>query len=607
VQRMFSTVRSVTLGADFDSQTAAVEVVVSAHEAPRSNRAGTVPRIISGRRRGGSVAAVAESDGARIPTSPRATANVAPVQEKGSLGRSRRTLAAIAGIALGVVLSAPAGASAATYPEAVLLVSGFDTASPYTTPDPSCDGKEGPEWDPAGGIARTLKPAGLKVFTAPVRQTGGSLLPPCAGAGELLPADDTVINSNGETDSNGQALARLIGFLRDEYGVMRLHIVGHSDGGLWSRSAITQDDAYSGVEVLSLTTLGTPHTGSLVADLAIELNGGKCDFSNTIEQLICDSVIEVAQLMLKDLGKVATSELTNGFLTGWNPKQRIGSCPVTGIAGNHVGFTVPLLGYYTPSDGAVGVSSALGERALAIDGSTIPAPGIPNFIEGGTYDVVHGDSLSFIATQNLLNTQAISNEVQATVVAAMSNTTACNVGGGEARPGPTEVGVPLYRLDVPNQRGRLSRPDEGELVAAKRKVNVNCGRERLEPTLHKGDERIRLFDTFGCEKRLRVTGGKAGKAAGGKARSRKAVLLDRADRNAVTVTHDGDEVMIEIDGPKVRKLRVVAWSGGERERLALDGDGRATLPGGGERSWLRIRARTKPGSVVSTGHTILSR
>jgi pimeloyl-ACP methyl ester carboxylesterase len=428
-----------------------------------------------------------------------------------------------------------------------------------------------------------------------VRQTGEPLLAPCTGPGEAAPPDTAVINSNGELDANGLAVANLIGFMRDAYGVEKLHLVGHSDGGLWSRSAITQDSGYAGLEVLSLTTLGTPHIGSLVADLAINLDGGKCDFSNEIEQLICESVVEVADLMLEDLGKVATTELTNGFLTGWNPKQRIGSCPVTGIAGNHVGFTIPVLGYYTPSDGAVGVSSALGQRAVAIDGNTIPAPGIPNFKQGGTYDVVHGLGLDFLDTANLLNTQAVSNEVRDTVLAARTNTTACNTGAGEAEPGETALGLPLHRFVPPNRRGRLPRPDSGEFLAAKRGVAVRCGGTELDATALRGDPRLALFETSGCNKRPRVR------------RRARAVLIDHAERNDVMVTIAGTELQIDVQGSRVRQLRAVIWSGGRRERLDLDGDGSATLPEGDERTWLRIRAKPKPGATVASGTTLLSR
>ena len=505
----------------------------------------------------------------------------------------RRTIVAVA-VCAGGAFALPASASAATYPEAVLLVSGFDTASPYTTPDPSCNGKEGPEWSLPDGIATTLKGAGLNVFTAPVQQAKEPLPPQCAGPGELLPPSTTVINSNGEVDDNGKALASLIGFMRAEYGVQKLHLVGYSDGGLWSRSAITQDSAYEGVEVLSLTTLGTPHTGSLVADLAIQLNGGKCDFSG-YEQLICDAVISAVQVMVTELGKVATAELTNGFLTPWNRQQQIGSCPVAGIAGDAVGFNIPLLQYYTPSDGAVGLGSALGEKTLAIDGSTIPAPGIPNFIQGGTYDVVHTPSLSFYSAHNLLNTAAISSEVTTRVQSAASNTMPCNVAGEAAPdPAPTEVGVPLYRLNPANRRGLLPRPDDGELVAAKPGVKLKCGGAAIDSVIFRGNDGISVFETSGCEKRMRVKG------------KRRRALLMAAARSSATLTVHGDEAQVELGGPKVRRLRVIAFGGGERQRLALDEDGTATLPDS-ELRWVRIRAVTKPGGVIATGSALLPR
>jgi pimeloyl-ACP methyl ester carboxylesterase len=515
------------------------------------------------------------------------------VRDRGSPGRLRGVLVAAA-IAAGIVLGVPAGATAATYPEAVLLVSGFDTASPYSSPDPSCNGKEGPEWSLPGGVGTTLKAAGMNVFTAPIQQAQEPLLPPCTGPGELLPPTTTVINSNGEVDANGKALASLIGFLRDEYGVQKLHLVGYSDGGLWSRSAITQDAGYQGVDILSLTTLGTPHTGSLVADLAIELNGGKCDFSNSIEQLICNAVISAVQVMVNDLGKVATQELTNGFLTPWNKQQRIGACPVTGIGGNAVGFNIPLLQYYTPNDGAVGTGSAHGEKTLAIDGSTIPAPGIPNFIEGGTYDVVHSPSLSFYSIANLLNTAAISNEVRTRIHNASSNTTPCNTSqSADPAPGPTEVSIPLYRLEAPNRRGRLERPDDGALVAAKPGVKVECGGTKLDSLIYRSADGVTFLDATGCDKKMRVKG-----------KRRRALMLD-VSRNTAAVSVDADGAAeLSVDGPRVRGLRAVVRSGGHRVELSPAEP--ETLPDA-ELTWVRVRAKTKPGGELASGHALIPR
>ena len=61
-------------------------------------------------------------------------------------GGIRPSLCSATWLALGVlaVLGATAnGAEAApAYPKAVLLVSGFETKTPFSTPDPTCRGKE---------------------------------------------------------------------------------------------------------------------------------------------------------------------------------------------------------------------------------------------------------------------------------------------------------------------------------------------------------------------------------------------------------------------------------------------------------------------------------
>jgi hypothetical protein len=59
-----------------------------------------------------------------------------------------------------------------------------------------------------------------------------------------------------------------------EYGTERVHILAHSKGGLWSRTAIeTLSEEDSEIGVFSLTTLNTPHRGSVLADFSVYSNG----------------------------------------------------------------------------------------------------------------------------------------------------------------------------------------------------------------------------------------------------------------------------------------------------------------------------------------------
>ncbi|HEY8581785.1 MAG TPA: hypothetical protein VIL49_02525, partial [Capillimicrobium sp.] len=101
-----------------------------------------------------------------------------------SRGTDARRLVAAALVTTAAALAAPAAAAASP---AVVLVSGFDTATPFTTSDPSCAGQEGNTWGNASGPAAALKGAGLTVFTAPVAQGGGQVPAPCLGPGQAAP------------------------------------------------------------------------------------------------------------------------------------------------------------------------------------------------------------------------------------------------------------------------------------------------------------------------------------------------------------------------------------------------------------------------------------
>ncbi len=503
------------------------------------------------------------------------------------------------------------GASAAPpYPEAVLLVSGFETESPFSTPATDCRGQEGSEWNPPGfpagstpeGIAPVLKDAGFKVFTAPVTKSTKPLPPTCVGPGEPVPVLDTtdpdtmVIESNGGTEANGAALARLIGFLQASYGVSDLRIVGHSDGGLWSRSGITQDAAYPGLDIRSLTTLGTPHTGSYLADLAMELKNGKCDFSNRTEQRICEALVVIANLVVDDLGPTATFQLSNDFLATWNPQQSIGTCPVSVIAGNHVNFRIPFLDYYTPSDGLVGLASAQARWAVDVNGHLIPAPPIPDLREAGVYDVVHGASLSRLYGKTLLNQAQISQQVAETLV--LEGSSSCNTSpsasiatadraekaGARVASADQRLRAPLYRMVAAGKAGRLPKAGPEDFAVTRKGVSVRCGLSRIDPVPLLGDPRLRIHRPAGCDGRLRVRSSDGQSVA-------KALMLRSNRSRHVIARVSGDRVRITVRGKQPRALKVKYLKRGKWRKLKLGGKGWAALPES-NRASLRLRVRT---------------
>src|SRR5688572_29627347 len=113
---------------------------------------------------------------------------------------------------------APASASAVN---AVVLVSGFTTSTPFSTSDPSCLGKEGDTWNVA--VAPPLNQPAQLVFTAP--EADGTTPPaPCVGPGQPAPPASTTIDTGGDVDANGRALASLLAFLRDNYSVTTVQL-----------------------------------------------------------------------------------------------------------------------------------------------------------------------------------------------------------------------------------------------------------------------------------------------------------------------------------------------------------------------------------------------
>jgi triacylglycerol lipase len=92
-----------------------------------------------------------------------------------------------------------------------------------------------------------------------------------------------------------------------------VHIIAHSMGGLDSRLILSPRNPDNIANVVgSLTTVGTPHNGSPVADLCVSFVGGKSPIPavGTIERKIKDSIQDLGKL-LDGLRDLTTTSATN--------------------------------------------------------------------------------------------------------------------------------------------------------------------------------------------------------------------------------------------------------------------------------------------------------
>ena len=112
---------------------------------------------------------------------------------------------------------------------------------------------------------------------------------------------------------------------------------------------------FPGVTVQSITTLGTPHLGSFMADIAESVDPGFCGQDTTCK------VIAYLVIAAKDATfEPALSQVTAVSISQWNPGQgaSLDGIPVSAIAGDAVslpGITNP---YVSPNDVLVGLRSA---------------------------------------------------------------------------------------------------------------------------------------------------------------------------------------------------------------------------------------------------------
>lgn len=168
-------------------------------------------------------------------------------------------------------------------------------------------------------------------------------------------------------------MARFVRHLHDAYGVTSIDIVGHSRGGLYARSAIKKlRDEAAPIQVLSLTTLGTPWHGGFVADIA----AGDRPVDVCEGQAACVAAVEAYQGQVagdRSLAYPGTRRFLDGDgnAPGWNDRQgpALEGIPVTAIGGSHFRLNRGNPEVW-PNDGLVALSSA---HAAGVTDKVLPS------------------------------------------------------------------------------------------------------------------------------------------------------------------------------------------------------------------------------------------
>lgn len=250
---------------------------------------------------------------------------------------------AVAGVLLLVGCSNSEDATSPPPNRAVVVVSGGGATTPFTTPTQACSSDEGylSAGNTATGLRDYLLAQGKQVYTAPAMLTWGTVqeskpgeFGPFKSCPIVLPEDVTIM-STGDINAGGERLARFLEYLNSQYGVTDVDLVGHSNGGLWSRAAIwVLKKTGSPITVKSLTTLGTPHEGSVPAGYQY----GEFSLKDCMGNAFCESFnkgwVPYAGKADKGLNKEDTPAFLNGP-DGWNVNQGnvLDGIPVTLMAG----------------------------------------------------------------------------------------------------------------------------------------------------------------------------------------------------------------------------------------------------------------------------------
>jgi len=249
--------------------------------------------------------------------------------------------------------------------QAVVIVSGGNATSPFTTPDQACaTGLAAGNTDTAA--REHLLGKGYTVYTSPAMAGRGQVTDQTGfGAFGVCPTtlpENMTVDSTASIDTAGEHLARFLNWLHTEKGVTEVDFVAHSMGGLYSRAAIrVLATTNAPVKVRSLTTIGTPWQGTYLSDYA----NGALPISDCLGDKLCQNAMNVMKAEVTRLMAGSGREVNQAYLmgqNGWNQFQSgvLDDIPVVLIAGKR--FTAPAgkaNPAVWPNDGLVAEQSAL--------------------------------------------------------------------------------------------------------------------------------------------------------------------------------------------------------------------------------------------------------
>lgn len=257
---------------------------------------------------------------------------------------------------------------------AVVIVSGGDAVSPFTTPERACSsGLAAGNTDTY--LRERLLAAGHRVFTAPAMNARGPVedadptsFGAFGGQPEVLPAHMTIW-STADIDLAGEHLTRFMAYLHEREGVDSVSWVAHSNGGLYvtAASRIMREIGHP-VSVVSLVTLGTPWCGTV----PIQVGVGELDADVLLGDERALAIVEGGKsAVVRDQGLIRQD--TRAYLLGdrgWAAAQTgaLDGVPALLVAGTYLAHEGGQE-WVWPFDGLVSEHSA---HAVDIPASVIP-------------------------------------------------------------------------------------------------------------------------------------------------------------------------------------------------------------------------------------------